>query len=68
MRKRSGKTCRDVLRELGIDVEDDRRVIELWNKIDRLNSQERMRLANFVERQPAGAPRGAHVRDQRGGA
>ena len=42
----------DVLRELGIDVEDDRRVIELWNKIDRLNAQERMLLANFVERQP----------------
>jgi GTP-binding protein HflX len=43
----------DVLRELGIDVEDDRRVIELWNKIDRLDAQERLRVGNAVERQPA---------------
>jgi GTP-binding protein HflX len=42
----------DVLRELGIDVEDDRRVIELWNKIDRLDAQERLRVTNSVERQP----------------
>ena len=38
-----------VLAELGIEA-DDTRVIEVWNKIDRLNSDERTRIFNLAER------------------
>jgi GTP-binding protein HflX len=40
-----------VLIELGIAVAD-RRLIEVWNKIDRLDEEGRLRLTNLVERQP----------------
>ena len=40
-----------VLAELGIEA-DDPRVVEVWNKIDRLNSDERTRVFNLAERQP----------------
>jgi GTP-binding protein HflX len=40
-----------VLSELGIMPEDGR-IIEVWNKIDRLDAAERERLANLAERQP----------------
>ncbi|MGC1093401.1 MAG: GTPase HflX [Pseudolabrys sp.] len=39
-----------VLTELGIAA-SDRRLIEVWNKIDRLDSEGRARLINLVERQ-----------------
>ncbi len=39
-----------VLAELGIEAEDAR-VIEVWNKIDRLNPDERARIFNLAERQ-----------------
>jgi GTPase len=39
-----------VLAELGIET-GDTRVIEVWNKIDRLNSDERTRIFNLAERQ-----------------
>jgi GTP-binding protein HflX len=41
-----------VLSELGIEAAD-RRLIEVWNKIDRLDSDGRARLLNLAERQPA---------------
>jgi GTP-binding protein HflX len=41
-----------VLGELGIEA-TDRRLIEVWNKIDRLDAEGRARLMNLVERQPA---------------
>ena len=41
-----------VLEELGI-APTDRRLIEVWNKIDRLDAEARARLANLAERQPA---------------
>lgn len=41
-----------VLGELGIEA-TDRRLIEVWNKIDRLNADGRARLQNLAERQPA---------------
>ena len=41
-----------VLRELGIGLED-RRLIEVWNKVDRLDATERDRLENMSLRQPA---------------
>ena len=41
-----------VLRELDIDAVTDARVIELWNKIDSVDAQERDRLGNLAARQP----------------
>jgi GTP-binding protein HflX len=41
----------DVLRELGIESED-RRLLEVWNKIDRLSPERRTELFNLAERQP----------------
>jgi GTPase len=40
-----------VLGELGIEA-TDRRLIEVWNKIDRLDANAREQLANLAERQP----------------
>ena len=40
---------RKILAELGIEV-DDPRVIEVWNKIDQINSDERVRVFNRAER------------------
>jgi GTPase len=46
-----------VLRQLGIDPQNDetdkRALIEVWNKIDRLDAAARARLQNVAERQPA---------------
>ena len=42
-----------VLGELGIEAAD-RRLIEVWNKIDRLDAEGRARIFNLAERQPAG--------------
>jgi GTPase len=41
----------NVLRELGIEP-NDKRLVEIWNKIDRLTSERRHELANIAERQP----------------
>jgi len=41
-----------VLEELGI-AQNDTRMIEVWNKVDRLDEEGRARLANLAERQPA---------------
>jgi GTP-binding protein HflX len=41
-----------VLRDLGIDP-DQQQPIEVWNKIDRLDGEGRIRLFNAAERQPA---------------
>ncbi|HEX5510043.1 MAG TPA: GTPase HflX [Pseudolabrys sp.] len=43
-----------VLGDLGIEADKDRRLIEVWNKIDRLNADGRVRLTNQAERQAAG--------------
>jgi GTP-binding protein HflX len=43
-----------VLRALGIDPDDEDRLIEVWNKIDRLDGDGRTRLQNLAERQPSG--------------
>jgi GTP-binding protein HflX len=42
----------EVLRQLGIEPEQGGRLIEVWNKIDRVNDVERTRLFNLAERQP----------------
>jgi GTP-binding protein HflX len=42
-----------VLEELGIDPKRERRMIEVWNKIDRLDGERRAGLANLAARQPA---------------
>jgi len=44
-----------ILRELGIDPHDEthkRSLLEVWNKIDRVDAAERLRLANIAERRP----------------
>src|SRR5206468_7813011 len=41
----------DVLRQLGIEPGDGERIIEVWNKIDRLDISARERLANLAERE-----------------
>jgi GTP-binding protein HflX len=47
----------NVLRQLGIEphdgLQDKRVLIEVWNKLDRLNADERERLKNLAERRPA---------------
>ena len=51
----SGAQSKDVakvLGELGIEP-GDRRLIEVWNKIDRLDAEGRARVLNLAERQPA---------------
>jgi GTP-binding protein HflX len=40
-----------VLAELGIEA-TERRLIEVWNKIDRLDAERRAQLLNLIERQP----------------
>ena len=46
-----------ILSELGIDLHNDatqkRSLIEVWNKIDRLDAEQRARLQNIAERKPA---------------
>ncbi len=40
--------------ELGIDAGRENRLIEVWNKIDRLDADARVRLFNQADRQPDG--------------
>jgi len=42
-----------ILNELGIDGENDPRLIEVWNKIDRLSADASTNVANQAERRPA---------------
>jgi GTP-binding protein HflX len=44
----------DVLAALGIDPDKEHRLIEVWNKIDRLDADGRARLKNLGERRPEG--------------
>jgi GTPase len=44
----------EVLSQLGIAVQDGARLIEVWNKIDRLDRDDRARMRNRAERQPVG--------------
>ncbi|MEW6449895.1 MAG: GTPase HflX [Pseudomonadota bacterium] len=43
----------EVLRALGIEPNDEQRLIEVWNKIDVLDADGRMRLKNLADRRPA---------------
>ncbi len=45
-----------VLRQLGIDADGGRRIIEVWNKIDRFTPEERENLANIAARRPPERP------------
>ena len=53
-----------VLGELGIAATDPR-LIEVWNKIDRLDAEARARLANLAERQPVERAAGAGLGAER---
>jgi GTP-binding protein HflX len=44
----------EVLRALGIDPDDEQRLIEVWNKVDRLDEAGRTRVQNLAERKPSG--------------
>ncbi len=47
---------RDILHQLGIEVADGEgaaKLIEVWNKVDRLDGEARAQLSNIVQRQPA---------------
>ncbi|MCZ7656922.1 MAG: GTPase HflX [Xanthobacteraceae bacterium] len=44
-----------VLRELEIDPDDRARIVEVWNKIDAVDGEERQRLVNLAERREAEA-------------
>jgi GTP-binding protein HflX len=39
-----------VLRQLGIEPDDPRRIVEVWNKIDRLEGERRLQLVNMARR------------------
>jgi GTP-binding protein HflX len=42
-----------ILRELGIDPDDHRKIVEVWNKIDLLNAEGRERVSNTAARRPS---------------
>jgi len=42
----------NILRELNINPEDHGRIIEVWNKLDKLNADERARTSNIAARKP----------------
>jgi len=46
---------RKVLRELGIEADDRQRLVEVWNKIDRLDADQRQQVLNLAQRQPVEA-------------
>jgi GTP-binding protein HflX len=45
-----------VLRQLGINPDDSGRIIEVWNKVDRFDAEEREELLNIAARRPADHP------------
>ena len=45
-----------VLRQLGIDPEAGTRILEIWNKIDRIGPEERENLRNIAARRPPDRP------------
>ena len=57
----------EVLSALGIDPNEEQRLIEVWNKIDRLDADGRARLKNLAERRPRGRAAGAGVGAERAG-
>jgi GTP-binding protein HflX len=44
----------EVLRQLGVAPQDGERLLEVWNKIDRLDEDGHSRIRNLADRQPAG--------------
>jgi GTPase len=45
-----------VLRQLGIEADGGQRILEVWNKIDRFDSEERENLSNLAARRPLERP------------
>jgi GTP-binding protein HflX len=45
-----GEDVRAILRELGVDPDDDHRLVEVWNKIDLLSPPDREAIVNAAER------------------
>ena len=48
------KDVESVLRQLGIELEDGAKLIEVWNKVDRLDEDRRAQMRNLAARRPAG--------------
>ena len=44
---------RSILKELGIDLGAGRKIVEVWNKIDLLDTEGRARVENMAQRRPA---------------
>jgi GTP-binding protein HflX len=44
----------EVLRALGIDPDDEQRLLEVWNKVDLLDAEGRARVNNLADRRPPG--------------
>ena len=55
--RRSSQDVENILRQLGVDPHREASgkpaLIEVWNKIDRLDAEQRARLRNLAERRPA---------------
>jgi GTP-binding protein HflX len=45
----------EILRALGVDPDDTKKIVEVWNKIDLLDGEGRERLRNTAARRPANA-------------
>ena len=56
-----------VLRQLGIDPDAGQRILEVWNKIDRFDPEERENLRNIAARRPPERPCFPGFRRNRGG-
>src|SRR5882757_1043645 len=51
-----GRDVEAVLRQLGIDPDAGARILEIWNKIDRFDPEERDNLRNIAARRPSERP------------
>src|SRR3569832_224889 len=57
----------NVLRQLGIDPDAGARILEIWNKIDRYDADQREELLNIAARGPGGRPAGRGAAGAGGG-
>ena len=48
-----GRDVAAILKDLGVDADDPRRVVEVWNKIDLLDADARERIQNIAARRPS---------------
>ena len=51
-REAQSRDVEQILEQLGVDAQNENRLIEVWNKIDKLDPDARQRLDNLAGRQP----------------